>query len=101
MPAAAPAARRILRSDGVTGITWPSSDPIDPPVTMMGPSAPNGAPVPIAMAAEIGLAMAVRGEMRLCLVSTASMASGMPWPRMTGAHLARRLISSAPVTAAT
>ena len=83
MPAAAPAASRILRSDGDTRMTWPSSEPIAPPVTMIGPSAPNGAPVPMAMAAEIGLAIAVRGAMRLCLVSTASIASGMPWPRIT------------------
>ena len=68
---------------------------------MIGPSAPNGAPVPMAIAAEIGLAIAVRGATRLCLVSTASIASGMPWPRITGAHLARRLISRAPATAAT
>ena len=62
MPAAAPAASRILRSDGETRITWPSSDPSAPPVTMIGPSAPNGAPVPIAIAAEIGLA--TRGARR-------------------------------------
>jgi hypothetical protein len=99
MPAAAPAASRILRSAGDTGMTWPRSEPIDPPVTMIGPSAPNGAPVPMAMAAEIGLAMAIRGATRLCLVSTASMASGMPWPRMFGAQRARRLMSTAPATA--
>lgn len=44
--------------------------------------------------------MAVRGAMRLCLVKIASMASGMPWPRMSGAHLAMALMTSAPVTAA-
>jgi len=54
----------------------------------------------MARAAEIGLAIAVRGATRLCLVSTASMASGMPWPRIKGAHRASRLISSAPVMAA-
>ena len=59
-------------------ITWPMSEPIAPPVTMIGPSAPNGAPVPMATAAETGLATAVRGAMRLCLVRTASIASGMP-----------------------
>ena len=48
------------------------------PVTTMGPSAPNGPPVPMAMAADMGLATAVRGAMRLCRVSTDSMASGMP-----------------------
>jgi hypothetical protein len=44
MPAAAPAASRILRSEAETGMTCPSSEPIDPPVTMIGPSAPNGPP---------------------------------------------------------
>ena len=92
MPAAAPPASRILRSDGETRITWPISDPSAPPVTMIGPSAPNGAPVPMAIAAESGLATAVRGAMRLCFVSMASIASGMPWPRITGDHFASRLI---------
>ena len=73
---------------------------MEAPVTMMGPSAPKGAPVPMASAAETGLAMAVRGATRLCLVSTASMASGMPWPRISGAHLARMLMSIPPATAA-
>ena len=45
---------------------------------MIGPSAPKGAPVPMATAAESGLATAVRGAMRLWLVSTASIASGIP-----------------------
>src|SRR5580693_4680786 len=47
---------------------------------MMGPSAPNGPPVPIAMAAEMGFRMATRGAMRLRLNRTASIASGMPCP---------------------
>ena len=78
MPAAAPAASRIFRSDGETRMTWPINDPSAPPVTMIGPSAPNGAPVPIAIAADAGLATAVRGAMRLCFVRIASIASGMP-----------------------
>ena len=78
IPAAAPEASRILRSLGDTRTTWPRREPIAPPVTMIGPSAPNGPPVPMAIAAERGLASAVRGEIRLCLVRTASMASGMP-----------------------
>ncbi len=78
MPAAAPAASRILRSAALTDSTWPSSDPNAPPVTMIGPSAPNGPPLPMATAADAGLATAVLGWMRLWRVSTASMASGMP-----------------------
>ena len=30
---------------------WPMSDPSAPPVAMIGPSAPNGPPVPIEIAA--------------------------------------------------
>ena len=44
------------------GATWPSSEPSAPPVTMIGPSAPNGPPVPMATAADSGLATAVRGR---------------------------------------
>ena len=68
-------------------------------MTMMGPSAPKGPPVPMAMAAERGLASAVRGAMRLCLVRIASMASGIPWPLMTGAHRAMTATTMAPPTA--
>ena len=49
---------------------------------MIGPSAPNGPPVPIAMAAESGFRNVTRAGMRLSLKSTCSIASGMPWPRM-------------------
>ena len=47
---------------------------------MIGPSAPNGPPVPIAMAAEIGFNNATLGSIRLRLTSTASIASGIPCP---------------------
>lgn len=71
-------ASRIFRSEGDTRSSWPVSEPMAPPVTMIGPSAPNGADEPMATAAEIGLAIAVDGAIRLSLVSTASIASGMP-----------------------
>src|SRR5579871_6671323 len=51
---------------------------------MMGPSAPKGPPVPIAIAADSGFKIATRGWMRLRLKATASMASGMPWPLIFG-----------------
>ena len=81
------------------GATWPRSEPIAPPVTMIGPSAPNGPPVPMAIAADSGLATAVRGAIRLCWSSTASIASGMPWPRMTGAHFASSVTTAPPAIA--
>src|SRR3569623_3083534 len=60
MPAAAPAASNVLRSFAVTRMTWPSQEPIAPPVAMIGPSAPNGPPVPLAIAEEIGLRFVIR-----------------------------------------
>jgi hypothetical protein len=66
---------------------------------MIGPSAPNGPPVPIATAADTGFATAVRGATRLCLVSTASIASGIPWPRMMGAQRAMVATTRPPITA--
>ena len=49
MPAAAPAASSVLRSAAVVRMTCPISEPSAPPVAMIGPSAPNGPPVPIAI----------------------------------------------------
>ncbi len=63
MPAAAPAASSVLRSLPVTFTTCPTSEPSAPPVAMIGPSAPNGPPVPIAIAAESGLRKVIRGGM--------------------------------------
>ena len=82
MPAAAPAASSVLRSSAVTRRSCPTSEPSAPPVAMIGPSAPNGPPVPIEMAAESGLRNVMRAGMRLSLKSTCSIASGMPWPRI-------------------
>ena len=41
------------------------SEPNAPPVMMIGPSAPNGPPDPIEIAADIGLSRATFGETRL------------------------------------
>ena len=49
---------------------------------MIGPSAPNGPPVPMAMADDSGLSKATLGSIRLWPIRMASMASGMPWPRI-------------------
>ena len=66
-------------------MSWPISDPSAPPVAMMGPSAPNGPPVPIATAAESGLRNMIFGEIRLRLNNTRSMTSGRPCPRIAAA----------------
>lgn len=78
MPAAAPAARSVLRSLAVVCRSWPSIEPSEPPVAMIGPSAPNGPPVPMAMADESGFRMVMRSGTRLSCSSTRSSASGMP-----------------------
>ncbi|OAP28894.1 hypothetical protein A4R44_00687 [Amycolatopsis sp. M39] len=49
---------------------------------MIGPSAPNGPPVPMLTAADTGFSTAPRGATRLPPVRIASIASGMPWPRI-------------------
>ncbi len=49
---------------------------------MIGPSAPNGPPVPIAIAEESGFSNATLGSIRLWPMRIASIASGMPWPRI-------------------
>ena len=82
MPAAEPATSSVLRSSVVTCRTCASSEPIAPPVMMIGPSAPNGPPVPIDTAADTGLSTATRGWTRLPPIRIASMASGIPWPRI-------------------
>ena len=61
---------------------WPTNEPSAPPVAMIGPSAPNGPPVPIAIAEEIGFRKVIRGGIFDSFSSTCSIASGMPWPRI-------------------
>ena len=57
-------------------------DPKAPPVMMMGPSAPNGPPEPMEIAAESGFRIARRGWTRLPFIKIDSIASGIPCPRM-------------------
>ncbi len=80
MPAAAPAASSTLRSFAVTRSSCPINEPIAPPVEMIGPSAPNGPPVPMAKAEDSGFSQVIRAGMFDSLVRICSIASGMPWP---------------------
>ena len=82
MPAAAPATSSVLRSALVRWKNCAISEPNAPPVMMIGPSAPNGPPEPIEIADDSGLSSATFGSTRLPLMRIASIASGMPWPRM-------------------
>ncbi len=91
MPAAAPDARRTFLSSAVVRSVWPSIEPSAPPVAMIGPSAPNGPPVPMATAADNGFRKVTLGEILLSPWSTRSIASGIPCPRIAG--VPRRAIS--------
>ena len=66
---------------------------------MIGPSAPNGPPEPIEIAADTGLSSATLGSTRLPPIRIASIASGMPWPRMRSEpYRAMSPITMAPAT---
>ena len=82
MPAAAPATSSVLRSAEVSFTHCAISEPSAPPVMMIGPSAPNGPPLPITMPDDSGLSTATFGDMRLLPNRIASIASGMPCPRI-------------------
>ena len=84
MPAAAPATSSVLRSAEERWKSCAKSDPAAPPVMMIGPSAPNGPPVPIEIADDTGFRTATFASSRLRPIRIASSASGMPWPRIFG-----------------
>jgi hypothetical protein len=68
---------------------------------MIGPSAPNGPPVPMLTAADTGFRTATRGASLLSPVRIASIASGMPCPRIfSDPNRAIKPITSAPATGA-
>ena len=71
---------------GVSFTTWARIEPNAAPVCMIGPSAPNGPPVPMAKAVASGFKIPTRIRTRLFPISTASMASGIPWPFRVGSQ---------------
>ena len=80
IPAQAPAVKMIFLSAGDMCMAWPVKDPKAPPVAMIGPSAPNGPPVPIDMAADKGFKKVIIGGILLSSKIIFSIASGMPCP---------------------
>jgi hypothetical protein len=82
MPAAAPATSSVLRSALVRWKYCAMTEPKAPPVMMIGPSAPNGPPDPMEIADDSGFSSATFQSTRLPLIRIASIASGMPWPRI-------------------
>src|SRR2546428_13110765 len=73
----------VLRSTGERWNAWANTEPNAPPVAMMGPSAPNGPPVPIAIAEESGLSSATLGSMRQRSIRIACAARRGPQPDQT------------------
>ena len=82
IPAAAPATSIVDRSASLILNSCDSSEPAAPPVMMIGPSAPNGPPLPIAIAVATGFRIVSFGATLAPPISTASIASGMPCPRI-------------------
>src|SRR5665213_2980778 len=82
IPAVAPATSSDLRSAAVRWKYCASSEPMAPPVMMIGPSAPNGPPLPMTMPDDNGFSTATFGDMLLLPNRIASIASGMPCPRI-------------------
>jgi hypothetical protein len=82
MPPAAPATSRLRRSMADRWKNCAITDPRAPPVRMIGPSAPNGPPVPMLTALEMGLRAVSLGSTLLPPTRMVSIASGMPCPRI-------------------
>jgi hypothetical protein len=78
MPADAPQTSSVRRSIEESRKYCANSDPRAPPVMMIGPSAPNGPPVPIVSADAIGFNNATRAGIMLSFLRIAWMASGIP-----------------------
>ncbi len=82
IPPAAPATRSVRRSIALRWKNCAITEPSAPPVRMIGPSAPNGPPVPMLMALEMGFRTVRRGSTLLPPTRIVSIASGMPCPRI-------------------
>lgn len=82
IPATAPATSNVFRSPALTCTCCAMSEPMAPPVMIIGPSAPKGPPLPIAIADDNGFNTATFAVILLFLKTIASMASGIPWPRI-------------------
>src|SRR6185312_5089851 len=82
IPAHAPATSNVLRSAALNRKSWANSEPIAPPVMMIGPSAPNGPPLPIDTADDNGFNSATFSDSLLSPNRIVSIASGIPCPRI-------------------
>ena len=81
-PAGGAGNQQLLRSAAERLKNCANNEPKAPPVMMIGPSAPNGPPVPMEIAEESGFSTATFSDIRLPPIKIDSNASGMPWPRI-------------------
>ena len=82
IPPAAPATSSVFRSAAVRWNAWATSEPIEPARHDDRAFGAEGPPEPIEIAEETGLSTATLGCIRLWPIRIASIASGMPCPRI-------------------
>ena len=85
MPPAAPQATSSRVLSAAWRVSWPRPEPIAEPIWTIGPSRPTEPPAPIVIAEATDLTIGTRPRIRPSLEWTASITSGTPWPRASGA----------------
>ena len=85
MPPAAPHATSSRISWPATFVSCPIPDPIAEPIWTIGPSRPTEPPAPMQSAEASALTTGTRPRMRPSAECTASITSGTPCPRASGA----------------
>ena len=85
IPPAAPQATMTRNRVSETRTAWPRLEARAEPIWTMGPSRPTEPPVPMHSAEARALTRATGGRMRPPFSATATMTSGTPWPRASGA----------------
>lgn len=86
MPAAVPATSRMRRSRSVTRKSWPTSEPMAPPICIVGPSRPPEPPEPSVSADTRSFTQATRLRTTPLWRWKASMIASLPPPRVSGAR---------------
>jgi hypothetical protein len=88
IPPAAPQATSSRSCDSGTRSSRPVTDPIAEPICTIGPSRPTDPPDPIQIADPSDLTTGTCGRIRPPIRLTASITSGTPCPRASGANRA-------------
>ena len=86
MPPAAPRATNRRKCVSETFVACPSSEPSADPIWTIGPSRPTDPPEPMQIADASDLTTGTYGRIRPPIRLTASITSGTPCPRASGAN---------------